>query len=283
MATDQGKTSNLIGLARLAENEGRPAPQVGLTTFRPPFIPTTLGLWAGEDAGFHVTPLRRTPLYDLHAAFDPPWQAVGYWRRPRAYLRAGETLATAALREARMVRTTVGITDVSTLGKFEVSGPDAAALLERVCATSVSKLAVGRGRYTFMLREDGLVNDDGTVWRLGEDRFLLTSSTGGADRMAGLISYARNVLYPDLRVGAANVQEHYAAIAVAGPRARAVIAAVVEGMVPPRHMSLDRGVVAGVPVLVIAASYSGERAFEVYAPSHQAVAVWTALAVAAEA
>ena len=283
MATDQGKTSNLIGLARLAQNEGRPAPQVGLTTFRPPFIPTTLGLWAGEDAGFHVTPLRRTPLHDQHAAFDPPWQAVGYWRRPRAYLRAGETLATAALREARMVRTTVGITDVSTLGKFEVSGPDAAQLLERVCATSVSKLAVGRGRYTFMLREDGLVNDDGTVWRLAEDRFLLTSSTGGADRMAGLISYVRNVLYPDLRVGAANVQEHHAAIAVAGPRARAVIAAVVEGMAPPRHMSLGRGVVAGVPVLVIAASYSGERAFEVYAPSHQAVAVWTALAEAAQA
>jgi len=280
MATDQGKTSNLMGLARLALNEGRPAPDVGLTTFRPPFTPTTLGLWVGEDAGFHVTPLRRAPLYEQHAAHNPPWQAVGYWRRPRAYIRPGETLATAALREAKTVRERVGITDVSTLGKFEVSGPDAAALLEKVLATSVSKLAVGRGRYTFMLREDGFVNDDGTVWRTGETRFLLTSSTGGADRMAQLLSYVRNVLYPELKVGVANVQEHYAAVAVAGPKAREVIAKLFEGADPPRHMSSARGSMAGVPALILAASYSGERAFEVYVASHSAPGVWAALEAA---
>ncbi len=281
MATDQGKTSNLLGLARLAHHENRSAPEVGLTTFRPPFTPTTLGVWAGEDTGFDVNLLRRLPLYDVHAAYDPPWQPVGYWRRARAYLRPGETLAQAGLREARMVRTTVGVVDVSTLGKFEVSGPDAATFLEKICATSVSRLAVGRGRYTFMLREDGLVNDDGTVWRTGENRFLLTSSTGGADRMAHLMSYVRNVLHPELRVGVANVQEHYAAIAVAGPRSRAVIGRAVSGVDLPRHMSLAQGMMADTPVLVLAASYSGERAFEIYVKSDAAVQVWSALAHAA--
>ena len=123
MATDQGKTSNLVGLARLAQAEGRPMPQVGLTTFRPPYTPTTLGLLAGEAAGAHVAPQRRLPLHDLHMVRRPLWQPSGYWSRPRAFPVGGETLEQAALREARAVRTTVGLTDVSTLAKFEVVGP----------------------------------------------------------------------------------------------------------------------------------------------------------------
>jgi glycine cleavage system aminomethyltransferase T len=184
-----------------------------------------------------------------------------------------ETLAQAALREAKAVRNSVGMTDVSTLAKFEISGPDAAAFLEIICATSVAKLAVGRGRYTFMLREDGMVFDDGTVWRLAENRYLLTSSTGGADRMATHISYVRQYLSPQLRVSAVNVQEHYTGIAVAGPNARAVLAALI-GEDPPRHMSTLSSVIAGVPVIVLAASYSGERAFEIYIEATHATAVW---------
>jgi sarcosine oxidase subunit alpha len=281
MATDQGKTSNLIGLARLAKAEGRPMPEVGLTTFRPPYTPTTLGLLAGEAVGGHVAPQRRLPLHDLHVARNPLWQPSGYWSRPRAFPQGSETLMEAALREARAVRTTLGLTDVSTLAKFEVVGPDAAAFLEIVCATTVAKLAVGRGRYTFMLREDGFVVDDGTVWRIGEDRYLLTSSTGGADRMVAHLSYVRKVLAPQLKVAVANVQEHWAAAALAGPLARGVIAGLL-GPEPPRHMSAARGRIAGVEVWVLAASYSGERAFELYAPSHEMAPVWTALAEATE-
>ncbi len=277
MATDQGKTSNLIGLARLAKNAAKTPPEIGLTTFRPPFIPVTLGLLVGDDRGFHAAPLRRPPLYDAHAAANPPWQPVGYWRRPRAYLQPSETLAAAGLREARMVRQCVGVTDVSTLGKFEISGPDAAKFLEIACATTVAKLAIGRGRYTFMLREDGLCNDDGTVWRLAEHRYLLTSSTGGADRMAQHLSYIRNVLRPDLRVGVANVQEHFAAIAVAGPNAKSVIEAACEGAPAPRHMGLSRAKIQGTDALILAASYSGERAFEVYVRSGEAGPVWADL------
>jgi sarcosine oxidase subunit alpha len=275
MATDQGKLSNMAALGRLAEKQGVAIPEAGLTTFRPPYTPVTMGLIAGagaKDAGAHI---RRLALYDLHAAKNPIWQPLGYWFRPRAYPMGGETLAQAALREAKAVRTQVGMTDVSTLAKFEISGPDAAAFLEIICATTVSKLAVGRGRYTFMLREDGIVFDDGTVWRLDENRYLLTSSTGGADRMATHISYVRQVLCPQKCVSAVNVQEHYAGIAVAGPKAKSVLAALI-GEEPPRHMSTVPASIAGVPVIILAASYSGERAFEIYVDASQAEAVWAA-------
>ncbi|WP_395616495.1 2Fe-2S iron-sulfur cluster-binding protein [Sphingorhabdus sp.] len=275
MATDQGKLSNMAALGRLAEKQGVAIPEAGLTTFRPPYTPVTMGLIAGagaKDAGAHV---RRLALYDLHAAKNPIWQPLGYWFRPRAYPISGESLAQAALREAKAVRDNVGMTDVSTLAKFEVSGPDAVAFLEIICATTVNKLAVGRGRYTFMLREDGIVFDDGTVWRLDENRYLLTSSTGGADRMATHISYVRQFLCPHLRVSAVNVQEHYAGLAVAGPQAKAVLAALI-GAEPPRHMSTVPAAIAGLPVIILAASYSGERAFEIYVDASQAEAVWAA-------
>jgi heterotetrameric sarcosine oxidase alpha subunit len=282
MATDQGKTSNLVGLARLAKAEGRPMPQVGLTTFRPPYTPVTLGTLAGEAVGDHVAPTRRLALHDLHAAQSPIWQPSGYWMRPRAFPVGSETLIAAALREARAVRHLVGITDVSTLAKFEIAGPDAAAFLERICATTVAKLSIGRGRYTFMLREDGLVVDDGTVWRLDETRYLLTSSTGGADRMVAHLSYVRRLLAPTLKVAVAGVQEHWAGAAIAGPLARAVIAECV-GVAPPRHMSVISAEIAEVPVKLLAASYSGERAFEVYAPAHRMAPVWAALTSAVQA
>ncbi len=275
MATDQGKLGNMAALDRLAEKQGVAIPEAGLTTFRPPYTPVTMGLLAGagaKDGGAHI---RRVALYAVHAAKNPIWQPLGYWFRPRAYPKGAETLAQAALREARAVRNCVGMTDVSTLAKFEISGPDAVALLEIVCATSVAKLAVGRGRYTFMLREDGFVFDDGTVWRIADKRFLLTSSTGGADRMATHISYIRHYLMPGLKVSAINVQEHYAGIAVAGPKAHAVIEALT-GEAPPRHMSTVPATIAGVPVRVLAASYSGERAFELYAKATDAAAVWQA-------
>ena len=275
MATDQGKLSNMAALGRLAEKQGVAIPEAGLTTFRPPYTPVTMGLLAGagaKDAGAHV---RRLALYDVHAAKNPIWQPLGYWFRPRAYPMGNETLAQAAMREAKAVRSNVGMTDVSTLAKFEVSGPDAAAFLEIICATTVGKLAVGRGRYTFMLREDGFVFDDGTVWRLDENRYLLTSSTGGADRMATHISYVRQYLCPHLRVSAVNVQEHYAGIAVAGPQAKAALAALIDEE-PPRHMSTIPAMIAGVPVIILAASYSGERAFEIYVEASQAGPVWAA-------
>ena len=276
MATDQGKTSNMAALARLAGAAGVTIPQAGLTTFRAPFTPLTLGAMAGADGGGHAAPSRRLALYTQHQRLAPLWQPLGYWHRPRAYPVKDETLHQAAMREARAVRTAAGIVDVSTLAKFSVTGPDAAAFLEIVCATGVAKLAVGRGRYTFMLREDGMVMDDGTVWRIEEQRYLLTSSTGGADRMESHLSYARAVLAPHLKVSVVAQQEHLAGIALAGPLAREILTDLT-GLEMPAHMGITHGAIAGLPVLILAASYSGERAFEIYATGHAAGPVWDAL------
>jgi sarcosine oxidase subunit alpha len=282
MASDQGKTSNLMGLARMAAALGKTPPEVGLTTFRPPYTPVTLGALAGEAVGAHLAPNRRLALHDAHAALAPVWQPSGYWSRPRAYPREGETLHAAALREARAVRTIAGLVDVSTLAKFEIAGPDAIAFLELICPVRIATLAVGRGRYTIMLREDGIVGDEGTVWRLAEDRFLMTSSTGGADTMAHHLSYVRRVLAPHLKVSATALQERWVGIALAGPAAREILTGLTGEPAPP-HMSTGAGEIAGVHVLVLAASYSGERAFEIYAPSYQGAPVWSALLEAVQA
>jgi sarcosine oxidase subunit alpha len=276
MASDQGKTSNLNGLARMAAAEGKSLPDIGLTTFRPPYTPVTLGALAGEAVGPHAAIERRLPLYEAHRQAGAVWQPSGYWKRPRAYPAPGETLTQAALREARAVRGAVGLSDVSTLAKFEVVGPDAVAFLERICATSVGRLSVGRGRYTVMLREDGVAADDGTVWRLAEKRFLLTSSTGGADTMAHHLAYVRRVLAPALKVSVAALQERWAAIALAGPHARGILAELT-GASPPAHMGLAQATIGGQPVLLLGASYSGERAFEVYAPAFAVLPVWRVL------
>ncbi|MEQ1497223.1 MAG: 2Fe-2S iron-sulfur cluster-binding protein [Novosphingobium sp.] len=279
MATDQGKTSNMAALDRIARREGMAVPEAGLTTFRPPYTPVSLGALAGLATGEHAQPTRRPALYDLHAAKNPIWLNAGYWKRPRAYPLGSESLAQAGLREARAVRSAAGMCDVSTLAKFEVQGPDAVQFLERVCQTTAGKLAVGRGRYTFMAREDGLVFDDGTVWRLGEARYLLTSSTGGASRMETWLSYVRHKLCGDLRVSVVPVQEHYAAIAVAGPNSSAIIATLTKAEAP-RHMSVVERTIAETPVLVMAASFSGERAFEVHFDASHAQTVWRAIEAA---
>lgn len=279
MGTEQGKTSNMAALGRLAGAAGVDIPQAGLTTFRPPYTPLTLGALAGPDGGGHAAPTRRLALHDRHAAIGALWQPLGLWHRPRAYPRGAESLHDAALREARAVRNAAGMVDVSTLAKFAVAGPDAAAFLETVCATGIARLAVGRGRYTFLLRDDGMVMDDGTVWRLSDTSFLLTSSTGGADRMSAHLSYARHVLAPQLRVSVVVQQEHHAGIALAGPDARGILESL-SGTPAPLHMGIAEAAVAGVPVVILAASYSGERAFELYADAPAAGPVWDALAAA---
>ena len=280
MGTDQGKTGAMVALAQIADLRGVPLPDAGLTTFRPPYTPVTMGAFAGPMKGDHAAPIRRLPLAAAHDALGALWVPAGAWMRPRAYLAPDETLAQASLREARMVRASVGVVDVSSLAKFEIAGPDAMELVAAVCATPVAKLAIGRGRYTVMLREDGMVMDDGTLWRLAEDRWLITSSTGGAARMARHLTYVADVLLGHPRAAVVDVGEHWAGLALAGPQAAAVLSGLT-GAEAPAHMGLSDAVIAGVPVRVLAASYSGERAFEVHVPGHLARAVFDALVGAA--
>jgi sarcosine oxidase subunit alpha len=281
MGSDQGKTGALLGLARLAKAMGKSPAEVGLTTFRPPFTPVTLGALAGEAVGHRAMPHRRLALWREHDAADALWQPTGAWSRPRCYPALGETPAQAAQREARAVRAAVGLADISTLAKFEIAGPDALVFLERVCATPVASLAVGRGRYTVMLREDGIVADDGTVWRLAPDRYFLTSSTGGAETMAHRLSYLRHGLAPELRVSVTPVQERWTAIVLAGPKARGLLSGLL-GQAPPGHMASHWARLHGAAALVLGASYSGERAFEIYAPAFAAVPLWRQLMILVE-
>ena len=170
---------------------------------------------------------------------------------------------------------------MSSLAKFEIAGPAALALVAAVCATPVAKLAVGRGRYTVMLREDGMVSDDGTLWRLAEDRWLITSSTGGAARMLRHLTYVAEVLLGLRQVAVVDVGEHWAGLAFAGPMAAQLLAGLTVDPAPA-HMGLADASIAGVPVRVLAASYSGERAFEVHVPGNLASGVFAALVGAAQ-
>ncbi len=282
MGTDQGKTGAMVALAQIADLRALPLPDTGLTTFRAPYTPVTLGAFAGPMRGDHAAPLRRLALANAHDALGALWVPAGAWMRPRAYPHQGESLGVASLREARMVRANVGVVDVSSLAKFEIAGPDALTLVAAVCATPVAKLAVGRGRYTVMLREDGMVMDDGTLWRLEETRWLLTSSTGGAARMARHLTYVADVLLGHPRAAVVDLGEHWAGLALAGPAAAHVLAGLT-GAPVPAHMGLDAAHLAGVPVRILAASYSGERAFEVHVRRDQAAPVFAALVEAARA
>lgn len=286
MAADQGKVGNVIGLAILAEAAGRPIAETGTTTFRPPYTPVTLGTLAGRGCGPHFRPTRRTPMDRWHRQRGAVMTDAGLWQRPWYYPRDGEDLATAYVREARAVRGGVGLCDVSTLGKIAVQGPDAGAFLDRVYVNGFSGLAAGRARYGVMLRDDGIVMDDGTVWRLAETDFFVTTTTANAATVLAWLEELLETRWPELRVCVTAVTEQWAGMAVAGPRARDVLAAVIEEIdlsdAAFPFMAVRDGRVAGAPCRVARLSFSGELAYEVMVPADHGEAMCAALWRAAE-
>jgi sarcosine oxidase subunit alpha len=280
MGTDQGKTSNVIGLALLSQAIDKPIPDVGTTTFRPPYSPVTLGAVAGEEQGAHLAAVRRTAMNDWHAAQGARFVTAGLWLRPHSYPRSGESEDDAANREALNVRTNAGVVDVSTLGKIELAGRDVATLLDRVYANTMGTLAVGRCRYGVMLRDDGMVMDDGTVTRLAESHFLVTTTTVNAVRVMQHFEYLLQVVWPQLEVYVTSVTEQWAASAIAGPRAREVVARLVD--IDVSHEAFPFLAYApcragGVPARLFRISYSGELAYEVHVPSDRGEATWKAI------
>ena len=287
MGTDQGKTANVNGLALLAEALGRPIPEVGVTTARPPYTPVAFGALAGRDSGALMDPVRRTAMHEWHAANGAVFENVGRWRRPWWYPQAGEDKRAAVARECRAVRAAAGLLDASTLGKIDVQGPDAAAFLDRIYTNTMSTLPVGRVRYGLMCRDDGMVFDDGTAARLGAERYLLTTTTGNADAVLEWLEEWLQTEWPELRVYCASVTEQWATLALAGPKARTILAAVAPEMAVDAasfpFMSVARGTVAGAPARVFRISFSGELGFEINVPWHHGLAVWEALTAAGEA
>ncbi|MFA6154415.1 sarcosine oxidase subunit alpha [Mesorhizobium sp.] len=280
MATDQGKSSNVPGLAIMAEALGKPIPEVGTTRFRPPFAPVSIGSMAAERFG-DLRPERLTPMHDWHLANGATMYSAGLWYRPMIYGLAGETVEQAYVREARATRESAGIVDVSTLGKIAVQGPDAAEFLDRVYTNMFSTLPVGKARYGLMLREDGLAFDDGTTWRLGEQDFLMTTTTANAGKVMQHLEYFLDVIWPNLKVHVTSVTDEWAGAAIGGPKARQILATCVTGTAVDNtalpFMGIVRGRIADVPVMICRLSFSGEMAFEVYCGAGHGTHVWEAL------
>ncbi|MBR26823.1 MAG: sarcosine oxidase subunit alpha [Rhodobacteraceae bacterium] len=283
MATDQGKTSNIAGLAILAEARGAAIPEVGTTTFRPPYTPLTLGALAGEARGPLFKPVRKTPMDAWHDRHGAHWEPVADWRRPYAFLRDGERVQDAVTREIVTVRERVGMMDASTLGKLLVKGPDAGRFLDLLYTNMMSSLKPGKCRYGLMCTEQGFLFDDGVAARLSADAFLVHNTTGGADRVHAWMEEWLQTEWWDLKVHVANLTEQYAQIAVAGPKARAVLEKLggmaLDGQALP-FLGWAEGELAGIPARVYRISFSGELSFELAVPAGRGQEMWDRLAEA---
>ena len=286
MAADQGRTSNVNALAIMAAEEGRPIAEVGTTRFRSPYCPVTFGAIVGRATGRNFQPLRRTPMHDWHEKAGADMINVGQWQRPRVYRRPGESVEDAYIRETRAVRASVGITDVSTLGKIDVQGPDAATFLDRVYTSTFSTLPVGKARYGLMLRDDGFLYDDGTTWRLSDTRYLMTTTTGNAAGVMALLEFLLAVDWPDLKVALTSLSEQWAGVAIAGPQARALLTKVITDVDFSNEalpfMGVCTGTLGEFDVLVSRLSFSGELAFEVYCGGDFGLELWETLLAAGE-
>ena len=278
MGTDQGKTSNVNGLAILAALRNEPIPAVGTTTFRPPYTPMTMGLFAGADTGQHSTPARLTAAHAWHVRAGAPMTTVGHWLRPKTYMQPGESYDAAWRRENLAVRNACGIVDVGTLGKIDVQGPDATTFLQRVYCNNIATLAIDRIRYGLMLREDGLVMDDGTIARLSANHYLVTTTTVNAAKVQSQFEFLLQLAWPELRCHAVSVTEQFAQFALAGPRSRDVLAALLPGVDVSNdalpHLGVLSTVVDGVPLNVYRMSYSGERAYELAIGADYGIVLW---------
>ncbi len=279
MATDGGKVGNIIGLALMAEALGVEIPEVGTTTFRPPYTPVAIGALKGRNVDEHFRPLRRTPMHDWNLQNGATMTMAGLWHRPWYFARSGETISEAYVRETETTRAAVGLCDVTSLGKIAVQGPDATEFLNRVYTNPFAKLPIGKARYGIMLRDDGIVMDDGTTWRFSETDYFMTTTTAHAAKVMVWLEELLQTRWQDLRVHVTSVSEQWAGSAVAGPKSRAVLEACVEdpavmdNEVFPFMGVIETTLKGGIPCRIARISFSGEMAYEAYVPSDYAPAM----------
>lgn len=282
MATDQGKLSNVNAIGILAKRRGVSPDQVGTTTFRPFYTPVSIGALAGAHRGAHYRPVRRSPLHGWAEKHGAVFVEAGAWLRASHFPRDGESSWKQACdRECLMVRGGVGISDASTLGKIDVTGRDAAEFLDLIYTGKISTLSVGKARYGLMLREDGLLMDDGTVSRFAEDHFVVTTTTAAAGEVMAHMEFAAQVLWPELDVRLVSVTDQWAQITVAGPRSRAVLARIVEAELSEAAMPFLAArpvrLYSGLAGRLFRISFSGELAFELAVPARNGEAVADAI------
>ncbi len=278
MATDQGKTSNLNGLQLVSDVENKVVPQVGHTTFRPPYTPVSIGAIVGREVGKHSKPTRKSPMHYWHEKNNAVFVDAGVWLRPRYYKKGSENLFEASKREAKNVRQNVGVCDVTTLGKIDIKGPDSAEFLNRVYTNAWLKLPVGKARYGVMLREDGIVMDDGTTTRISENHYHMTTTTAQAANVLSHLEYYLQLVWPELNVNVVSSTEQWAGAAIAGPKSRDVL----QKLFPDLDVSNDglpfmgymEGNLFGINAKIYRISFSGELAYEVNVESDNGNFMW---------
>ncbi|MEM6463866.1 MAG: sarcosine oxidase subunit alpha family protein [Pseudomonadota bacterium] len=289
MATDQGKTANVLGLAMMAQVSGRSIAETGTTIFRPPYTPVPIAAFAGRSRRKHFRPTRLTPSHEWATRQGAVFVEAGQWLRAQWFAEDGETHWRQSVdREAEQVRRSVGICDVTTLGKIDIQGRDAAAFLNRVYANGFAQLPVGKTRYGIMLREDGIVADDGTTARLSETHFVMTTTTANAVPMFRHLEFCRQCLWPGMDVHLISVTEQWAQFAVAGPRSRDLLRKVVDAQFDLANdafpfMACGKvSVCGGTPARLFRISFSGELAYEIAVPARYGDAMIKALMLAGE-
>ena len=284
MWTDQGKTGDVNALAILAENRKEPIPLVGTTAFRPPYTPVAISAYAGYRNGLNYRPVRRTPMYEWHVSHGAVMVNTGLWKRSDYYPRAGEGQQEAINREVKAVRGGVGLADTSTLGKVAIRGPDAAEFLNRVYCNGWKTLKPGRARFGLMLREDGIILDDGTTSCIAENVYHMTTSTAHSSAVLSHMEFCLQCLWPNLRVHITSVTEHWAVINLSGPNARKVLAEVIDDTDVSNEgfpcLGVMEASLRGIPVRLFRISYSGELSYEINVPVDFALDAWRYLMAA---
>jgi len=279
MANDQGKMGNIIGLSLMADLLDKEIPEVGTTVFRPPYTPVSIGSLAGRNVGKHFRPLRATPMHHWNLDHGAVMIEAGLYQRPWYYPQKNETLSDAYIREATIVRKSVGICDVTSLGKIAVQGPDATEFLNRIYTNPFAKLPVNKARYGIMLRDDGLVMDDGTSWRISETEYFMTTSTAQAAKVMAWLEELLQTRWTDLKVNVTSVSEQWAAAAISGPRTREVLNQCVEdpSLITNENLPflgfISTELKGGIPCRIARISFSGELGYEVYTFSDYAHSV----------
>ena len=278
MGTDQGKLSNMHALGIIADTTGTNMGELGTTTFRPPYTPLTFGAIVGRNVGEFFDHTRRTAIHNWHVKNKAKFENVGQWKRPWYFPKNGETMYQAVQRESKAARDSAGILDASTLGKIDIQGTDASEFLNRVYTNAWSKLEIGKCRYGLMLNEDGMVYDDGVTTRLGENHYIMTTTTGGAANVLSKLEDYLQTEWPELDVYLTTVTDQYSTISICGPNSKKILTKIVPGLdlsdnnFP--HMSFKNTKLSNVNCRIMRISFTGEHSYEINIQSNYAEDVW---------
>jgi sarcosine oxidase, subunit alpha len=278
MGTDQGKLGNMHALGIISETAGTKMGELGTTTFRPPYTPLTFGTIVGRNVGEYFDIFRRTPIHSWHEENKAEFENVGQWKRAWYYPLDNENMHKAVQRESKAARESAGILDASTLGKIDIQGTDASEFLNRVYTNAWTKLAIGKCRYGLMLNEDGMVYDDGVTTRLGENHYIMTTTTGGAANVMGKLEDYLQTEWPELDVYLTSVTDHYATVSVCGPNSKKIVTEVIPDLdfsdesFP--HMSFKNAKIGNINCRIMRISFTGEHSYEINIQANYGKSVW---------